>query len=85
VEANDGYCGHTDKIKCPQNNASPVVLAMQGRARAHHEMLNKRLKNWGILKQVFRHHISLHGDVFQTCTVLRQLAIDNGKPLFEVD
>jgi hypothetical protein len=72
----DGYRGHASKIKCPKNDTNPAAnLAMQGRARARHEMLNGRLKNWGILKQVFRHHISLHGDVF----------IDNGEPLFGVD
>jgi hypothetical protein len=37
---------------------------MQGRVRTRHETLPERLKNWGIISQVFRHHISLHGDVF---------------------
>ena len=86
VEADDGYRGHASKIKCPKNDANPAAnLAMQGRARARHETLNGRLKNWGILKQVFRHHISLHGDVFRACAVLTQLTIDNGEPLFGVD
>jgi hypothetical protein len=66
VEADDGYRGHADKVKCPQNAANPVAnLAMQGRVRARHEMLNGRLKNWGILSQVFfRHDIRRHGEVF---------------------
>jgi hypothetical protein len=86
VEADDGYRGHPDKIKCPKNDANPAAnLAMQGRVRARHETLNGRLKNWGILKQVLRHQISLHGDVFWACAVLTQLAIDNGEPLFGVD
>ncbi len=54
VKANDGYCGHTNKIKCPKNKANPAAnLAMQGQVRAHHETLNGCLKNWGILSQVF--------------------------------
>jgi hypothetical protein len=86
VEADDGYRGHADKIKCPKNDANPTKnLAMQGRARVRHETFNGRLKNWGILSQVFRHHISLHGDDFRTCAVLMQLAIDNGEPLFWVE
>jgi hypothetical protein len=86
VEADDGYRGHADKIKCPKNDANPTEnLAMQGRVRARHETFNRRLKNWGILSQVFRHHISLHGDVIRTCAVLTQLAINNGEPLFGVD
>jgi hypothetical protein len=56
-----------------------------GRARARHEMLNGRLKNWGILAQVVRHHISLHGGVFRACAVITQLTIENGEPLFEVE
>ena len=60
--------GSTDKIKCPGNDANPADnRAMQGRVRARHEMLNGRLKNWGILSQVFRHHIMTHGNVFRAC------------------
>jgi hypothetical protein len=86
VKADDGYCRHADKIKCPKNDANPTEnLAMQGRARARHETFNGWLKNRGILSQVSRHHISLHGDVFWTCAVLTQLAINNGEPLFGVE
>ncbi len=59
--------------------------AMQGRVRAHHEMLNGWLKNWGILSQVFRHHITMHGNVFRACAVVTQLTVENGEPLFEVE
>ena len=86
VEADDGYRGHADKIKCPQNDANPPEnLEMQGRVRARHETLNGRLKNWGILSQVFRHDIRSHGEVFRACAVVTQLAIDDGELLFEVE
>jgi hypothetical protein len=86
MEANNGYRGHADKINCPTNDANPMEnLGMQGRVRARHETFNGQLKNWGILSQVFRHHISLHGNVFWTCVVLTQLAIDNGEPPFGVE
>jgi hypothetical protein len=58
---------------------------MQGRVRARHKMLNGRLKNWGILSQVYRHNIMRHGKVFRACAVVTQLTIDNGEPLFEVE
>ena len=58
---------------------------MQGRVRAHHETLNGRLKNWGILSQVFRHRITMHGDVFRACAVVTQLTVKNSEPLFEVE
>jgi hypothetical protein len=57
---------------------------MQGRVRACHETLNGRLKNWGILSQVFRHDIRRHGEVFRPCATITQLTIDYGEPLFEV-
>ncbi len=85
VEADEGYRGHPDKIKCPWNDMNPAEnRAVQGRVRVHHETLNGRLKTWGILSQVFSHHITLHSDVFRVCTVVTQLTIENGEPLFEV-
>ena len=56
-----------------------------GGVKAHHETLNGWLKTWGVLSQVFRHHITMHGDVFQACAVVTQLTIENGEPLFEVE
>ena len=86
VEANKGYRGYPDKIKCPANDPNPAEnRAMQGKARARHEMFNGRLKNWGILSQVYRNHIMSHGDVFRACAVVTQLTIENGEPLFEVE
>jgi hypothetical protein len=58
---------------------------MLGRARAQHETLNGRLKNWGILSQVFCLNIRLHGEVFRACAVVTQLTIKDGEPLFEVE
>ena len=79
------YRGHPDKIKCPGNDTNPAENRwMQGRVRARHKMLNGRLKNWGILSQVFRHHITMHGDVFRACAVVTQLTIQDSEPLFEV-
>jgi len=57
---------------------------MQGRVRAWHETLPERLKNWGVLSQVFRHHISLDDDVFWACGVLTQPTIEYSGQLFEV-
>ncbi len=85
VEANEGYRGHPDKIKCPRNDANPAEnWGMQGRVRAGHKTLNRWLKNWGILSQVFRHRIMMHGNVLQACAVVTQLTVKNGEPLFEV-
>ncbi len=86
IEANDGYRGHADKVKCPKNNVNPVKnLKMQGCIRARHETLNGRLKNWGILSQVFHHDIWHHGVVLRACAVITQLTIEHGEPLFAVE
>jgi hypothetical protein len=86
VEADNGYVGHADKIKCPNNNCNPAEnLAMQARVRSLHETFNARLKFWGILGQTYRHDILKHGSVFYACAVLSQLAIANDEPLFDVE
>ncbi len=86
VETDEGYRGHSDKIKCPGNDSNPAEnRAMQGRVRACHETLNGWLKNWGILSQVYRHDITRHGNVFRACAVVTQLIVENGEPLFEVE
>ena len=86
VEADKGYHGHPNKIKCPGNNIHPAEnQRMQSRVRARHETLNGRLKTWGILSQVFQNSITMHGNVFRACTVVMQLTIESGEPLFEVE
>jgi hypothetical protein len=86
VEADEGYVGHPDKIKCPQNVGNPAEKrVMQGKVRAHHEMLNGQLKKWGILSQVYRHDIMWHCKVFRACAVVTQHTIKNGEPLFKVE
>ncbi len=87
VEVDKGYVGHADKIVCPRNAGNPPELKeMQGQVRAHHETLSGQLKNWGILSQVFRHHMTLHGTAFRACAVVTQITIaDCGESLFEAD
>ena len=86
VEADNGYVGRADKVKCPNKNCNPPEkLGMQSEARSRHETFNGRLKNWGILEKVYRHDITVHGTVFYTCAVITQLSVANGEPLFEVE
>ncbi len=86
MEADSGYCGHPRYIKCPENGANPPEnLAMQAHVQSRHDSFNGRLKNWGNLKQVFRHNILLHGPVFRVCAVLTQLMVENGELLFLVE
>ena len=86
VEADNGYVGCADKVKCPDNPCNPVGnLGMQGRVRSRHETLNGRFKVWGILREEYRHDIERHGEVFRAIAIITQLAIDNRSPLFQVN
>ncbi len=68
VEADNGYVGRPDKIKCPKNDCNPAEnRVMQGIVRSHHETFNGWLKAWGILGNVYRHDIREHGTVFHAC------------------
>lgn len=86
VEADDGYIGEAPRhVKCPKCIANPdETLFMQQRVRNRQETVNKRFKDWGILRQLFRHasRLPLHGEVFRAIAVLSQLQINNGEKLF---
>ena len=81
----DGYAAEAPlRVKCPASIAEPVErAAMTQRVRSRHETVNKRFKQWGILRQVFRHDLANHRNVFAASCVVTQLAIENGDPLFE--
>jgi hypothetical protein len=85
VEADDGYIGeHPLHIKCPKGFTNPQsTLFMQQRVRNRQETVNKRFKDWGLLKQVYRHEISGHGLAFRAIAVITQLSINSGEALFE--
>ncbi len=65
VEADNGYVGHANKIKCSNNNCKPTgTLGMQSAVGFCYKTLNGHLKNWRILEKVYRHDIMVHGTVF---------------------
>jgi hypothetical protein len=87
VEADDGYIGEAPQhVKCPKCITNPPETEfMQQNIRNRQETVNKRFKNWGILKQVFRQKQKIpdHGDVFRAIAVLTQISINEGEQLFE--
>lgn len=53
---------------------------------ARHETVNKRFKQWGALRDVYRHKHQNHSAVFRAIANITQLAISNGsEPLFTVE
>ena len=87
IEVDDGCEGEAPlKVKCPSSIAVPDERQrMMGIVRRRQETVNRRFKQWSILKQVFRHELSMHGRVFTAIVVISQLAIQNGEPLFQVE
>lgn len=58
---------------------------MKTLARARHETVNSRFKQFGILSQRFRHRLNRHGTVFMAVANITQLAITLDQPLFNVE
>ena len=85
VEADDGYVGESPRhIKCPASFTNPQCTEyMQQRVRSRQETINLRFKFWGILAEIFRHDMTLHGDVLRSVAAMTQIAINLGEPLFE--
>lgn len=70
---------------CPNQFDGAWVQWLKNDVRARHETVNKRFKQFGILKQVFRQEVSKHKAVFEAIAVITQIAIRNGEELYEVD
>jgi len=87
VEADDGYIGQEPMAcKTPGGFSSRVegVCGERNRLRSRHETINKRLKDFEILKQRYRHERYDHAFVFRAVAILVQLAKQNGEPLFQL-
>ena len=79
VEADDGYRGEPDFVKCPALFINGFEnIALQQRVRSRHETVNRRFKHWQILYQRYRHEEVDHGAVVGSIMVVSQLAIFGG-------
>ena len=74
--------GHSDErcvIPRAENDWSDLSALL-----ARHETMNRRLKQFTVLSNSFRHDRSLHSRCFPAICNLTQLMIENGEPLFNV-
>jgi len=86
VEVDDGHIGEAPaKCKCPKCFTNEQHKeCMQQRVRNRQETVNKRFKDWDILKtNDYRHDITAHGEVFRAIAIIAQLSINNGEQLFD--
>ena len=79
-----GYRGEKDFINTPNPYDSEVVVKLKKDAGMRHETVNKRLKQFGALKQTFRHSKIKHQAVFNACATLVQMEIIAKEPLYQV-
>lgn len=85
VEADNGYRGEHNHVRTPVDYVSTTDKKQKAKAMARQETINRRFKQFGALKQVFRHDISVHRVVFESVTVITEMNIDKGDRLFDVD
>ena len=55
---------------------------MMDKVRGRHETVNKRLKQWGILAQIYRHNKVNHIDVVWAVAIITQIAFNQGEGLY---
>jgi len=85
VEADNGSRGDF-AVDAPEERC-PNLLQHIAKAwcRSRHETVNKRFKQFNVLKNCFRHDIEKHMICFQAIVVVTQIALtDGGEPLFDV-
>ena len=82
VVADKGYRGDS-KVVTPldaKNNDHRRAMSL---GRARHETVNRRIKQWGALQQIWRHDNEKHAFSFRAVITIVQLEIENGRPLFQ--
>jgi len=84
AEADKGYRGYPHHIRTPGMAVSHADLRAKKNARGRHDTVNKRFKQWGALKQVYRHDIDEHYLIFKYVAVITKLCLENGEPLYNV-
>ena len=85
VEADKGYRGDI-KTDTPDDNCpSYAQFKAKENVRDRHETVNRRFKEFNVLKTTFRHEIIKHVWVFHAIVVITQLSIEyGGRPLYQV-
>ena len=85
VEADGTYIGLEMFVRKPHDYFNAADKRAKGKVRARHEVVHRRLKQFNILHDTFRHDLSLHKSVHRSCVVLVQLGFDNGIGNFHVN
>ena len=80
VEADKGYSKFDPThAKNPCFAIGEDLKELQNRVRARQETINKRCKQWGVLRQRWRNHLDQHHVVFTAVAIITQLSILAGE------
>ena len=85
VEADAGYRGDTSVDLPEKYNYTEYQDMCKFDVKARHKTVNKRLKQFNILNDRFRHCREKHAPVFNSIAVLTQMSLRSGEPLFPID
>lgn len=83
ILADGGYSDKNVFFDTPTGYRSPFQR-MKKLARARHETVNKRIKQFKIFKDSFRHDVTKHGFCFRACANITQISIQKEEPLFDI-
>ena len=79
VVADSGYRGYPEYFDVPWKFLdNSEQRRRKSLARARHECTNRKFKEWKVLKDVFRHDLTLHGKVFHAVANIVQVKIVEG-------
>ena len=84
VIADRVYRKLANKVSISRSQDTEAVRRLKGRAKARQESFNSRIKNFGCLRQNFRHKTDKHKTCFEAVCVICQYQLENGSPLFTV-
>jgi hypothetical protein len=79
-----GYAGEPETLTVVRHNDSADMKRFKEAARARHENVNGRLKEFGILDKRWRFHRDKHTLVFKALVVMTQYDMETTRPLFDV-
>ena len=77
AEADDGYKGEPFSIDLPSEGCcgDRIQKKIKAKVRSRHESVNRLFKNFGCLKQRFRHNLNKHKLCFDAVATIVQIGI----------
>jgi hypothetical protein len=82
VLADKGY-RHCPTCTTPSQPLTQLQRELLRRAGQRHEHINKRMKQFGVLRKQFRNRLDQHKMCFDAVAVITQFAVSDDEPLMD--